>query len=175
MSARQPASEAFDLDSDVELYQDDPYLDADEEAWTERPVRRTSMSRPRVRLTRPNLPNISLPPAVTQAPLANDTTSLALIGISLLSLALMAFALSSRLDAVSELVATHISASGVPEDVRSRDALWRIPLMATMLMLMNIVAAWSFSTIDRFAARFMLGAGLLVQFVAWVALVSHLW
>jgi hypothetical protein len=175
---RQQAAPAStpDLGFDDELYSDDPYLDSEyEDEWAERPARRAAMPKPQIRLSKPNLPRPVMPAAISNAPLANDTLSLSLIGIGLLGLALMAFTLSSRLEGVAEPVATHVSASGVLENLAGKDALWRIPLMATMLMVMNFIAAWFFSTIDQFAARFVLAAGLLVQFVAWVALIQYLW
>lgn len=173
---RQQETYAEDLGYDDELYSDDPYLDPEhEDEWAERPVRRTSIQKPQIRLNKPNIPRPVMPAAIANAPLSNDTVSLSLIGVGILGLAIMAFTLSSRLDSVPSVVATHVSASGVLEDLRARDALWRIPLMATMLMLMNIIAAWFFSTIDQFAARFILAAGLLVQFVAWVAVIRYLW
>ena len=70
--------------------------------------------------------------------------------------------------------ATHVSASGVLEDVRAEGALWNLPLMATMLTLMAIVVAWFTAPTDRFASRFVLGGALLVQFVTWVALIRIL-
>jgi hypothetical protein len=116
-----------------------------------------------------------MPAAISNAALVNDTTSLALIGTSLLGLALMAIVVSNRLDSSPEIIATHVSASGALEDMKGRNSLWRIPLLSTMLLLMSIVAAWFFATIDQFAARFMLGASLVVQFIAWVAIIRYLW
>jgi len=172
----QAAGRTPDVGLDDELYTDDPYIDPEyEDDWAERPARRAAMPKPQIRLSKPNLPRPVMPAALANAPLANDTPSLSIIGIGLLGLALMAFTLSSRLESVADPVATHVSASGVLEHLAGKDALWRIPLMATMLMVMNIVAAWFFSTIDQFAARFILAAGLLVQFIAWVALIQYLW
>jgi len=162
---------------DDQLYTDDPYIDAEfDDEWDE-PVarRRAPAARPQIRLSKPNFPRVTVPPAIANAPLVNDTVSLALIGVGLLGLALMAIVVSNRLDGVAEVVATHVSASGALEDLKGRGALWRIPLLSAMLLLMNIVAAWFFSTIDRFAARFMLAAGLVVQFVAWVAVIRYFW
>jgi hypothetical protein len=176
---QDPFAEASDVGVDDELYTDDPYIDPEyEDDWIEPTPRRSASRarpRPQVRISKPNLPRPTMPAAISNAALVNDTTSLALIGTGLLGLAFMAVIVSNRLDASPEVIATHVSASGALEDMKGRNALWRIPLLTAMLMLMNIVAAWFFATIDRFAARFMLGASLVVQFIAWVAVIRYLW
>jgi hypothetical protein len=176
---QDPFAESPDVGYDDELYSDDPYIDQEyEDDWVEPAPRRSASRtrpRPQVRLSKPNIPRPTMPAAISNAALANDTTSLALIGTGLLGLAFMAVIVSNRLEASPEVIATHVSASGALEDMRGRNALWRIPVLSSMLMLMNIVAAWFFATIDRFAARFMLGASLVVQFIAWVAVIRYLW
>jgi hypothetical protein len=121
-------------------------------------------------MARPEVRRPSLPPAISQADLVNDALALALLGIALASLAAMAIVVANQVDSLEPSFATHVSASGVLEGVRGADALWRLPLLAAMLTLMNAGAAWFISPIDRFASRFLLAAAIIVQFVAWVAL-----
>lgn len=173
---QDPFADAPGTGDDDELYTDDPYLDPEyEDEWDEPAPRRTTVRKPQIRVSKPNLPRPTIPPAIANAALVNDRTSLALIGVGLFGLALMAIILSNRIDGVADVIATHVSASGALEDMKGRNALWRIPLLSTMLMVMNIVAAWFFATVDRFAARFILAASLVVQFVAWIALIRYLW
>lgn len=163
-----------DLTYDDQLYNDDPYLDYDDEGnWNEpTPPRRASRPRPQVKFSKPN---ITIPEAISNAAILKDTPALTLAGLNILSLMFMIVIVNNRFEVLPPTIFTHVSASGVPEDVQARDAIWRIPLMSGMLILMNLVAAWFFAAIDRFAGRFILAAGLLVQFIAWIALIRYLW
>lgn len=162
---------------DDELYNDDPYLDYDEDGnWNEPAApRRAARPRPQVKLSRPNMPNVTMPKAISDAELVRDRPALILIGVSILSLIVMAIVVNNRFAMLPETIFTHVSASGTPENVLGRDAIWRIPLMCMMLTLMALIAAWFFAQIDQFASRFIIGAGLLVQFIAWIALIRYLW
>lgn len=164
-------------DEDDELYADDPYLIYDDDYEEPVPVRRrpAARSRPRPRPTLPAMPKISVPKAITDAELVNDIISLVLVAIAVLSAALMAIVVSNRLGHLPPVIPTHVSASGAGEALRGRNALWSVPLLAGALSLMNLAAAWFLARIDLFAARFLLGASLLVQFVAWIAILKYLW
>lgn len=165
--------------SGIEPYPDDeedPYYDdADDfdeydaprgSSWQRTQLRTGSQGQP---ITRP-----SLPPAITQADLVNDAAALSIIGIGILSLAAMAIVVANNADSLAPAFATHVSASGVLEHFSPTNGLWRLPLLSTMLTLMNIAAAWFVSPLDRFASRFLLAAALVVQIVAWVALIRIL-
>lgn len=170
---RQPA---YEDEYDDELYADDPYLSYDDdEDWNVPATRRASRPRPQVKLTKPNLPKLTVPHSISQAELANDIPALAMIGGAILSAAIMAIVVSNRLEVLPLAIPTHVSAGGVPENIQGRNAIWSLPLLATALALMNVAAAWFIARIDMFAARFMLGAALLVQFIAWVAVLKYLW
>lgn len=164
----------LDTYDDEEFYNDDPYLSYEDERLDRRPPR-TQRPRQQVKISKPNLPKVTIPKSVTDSPLLGDMPSLIMIGVSLLSLAIMAFLVSDRMSLLGQTIPTHVSASGDPENLKTRDAVWNIPLLAGMVMLMNIAASWFISRIDRFATRFLLAAGLLVHFIAWVALVKYLW
>lgn len=178
-SARRYQPEPIDVYEDEELYNDDPYLGYEDDQIdrrpprSPRPTRRPARQRPA--MSKPNLPNITLPKSVTDSPLLADMPSLVMIGVAIVSVALMSFLVSDRLHVLGDTIATHVSASGDPENLRTEDAIWQIPLMAGMIALMNLAAAWFISRIDGFAARFLLAAGLLVHFIAWVALFKYLW
>jgi hypothetical protein len=112
-----------------------------------------------------------MPPALANAALVNDRPALGLLGAGIVSLGAMAILVANRVDSLGDGFATHVSASGVLEDLRAGSALWNLPLMATMLTLMALVVAWFLAALDRFASRFVLGAALVVQFVTWVAVI----
>lgn len=174
---RAPRREAREpiYQDDEELYEDDPYLTYDDELDRSAPPPRR---RQRAQVSRPNMPampKLSVPKSISDAELVNDIPSLGLIGGIVLSMAIMAIIVSNRLDQLPAIIPTHVSASGVGEALRGRNALWSVPLLAGALSLMNIGASWFLARFDMFAARFLLGASLLVQFVAWIAVFKYLW
>jgi hypothetical protein len=146
--------------------------------WNEPPaprIPRRPQRQARPSIQRPNLQRPTLPPSIANADIVNDAPALAFIGLSTLGLAAMAIVVANRVNSLDPVIATHVSASGVLEHFASRSTVWQLPLLATMLTLMNLVAAWFVSPLDRFASRFLLATGLTVQFVAWVALLRILW
>jgi hypothetical protein len=184
--SRQPTDQV-DYDAYAEGDYDDSFDDGfiDEDDWYEeeaaaggyRPRQRSTRSvpRPSISMPRPTMPQVSLPRpsvplAVREAALIQDRNSLALIGLLVLSLIGMVVLTMSRIDTLAPGFATHISASGIKEDVRSEDALWQLPLMAGALLLMNIVLAWFLARWSTFSARFVLVTSIIVQVVIWVAL-----
>jgi hypothetical protein len=171
----EPIDVYDEADYEDELYNDDPYLGYEDDEIDRRPPRAPRRQRSRPSISKPNLPTITLPKSVTNSPLLADMGSLVMIGLAILSVALMAFVVSDRITILGDTIPTHVSASGDPENIRTSEAIWNIPLMAGMVMLMNIGASWFISTIDRFASRFVLASGLLVHFIAWVALFKYLW
>jgi len=169
----------YDDEFDDELYADDPYLTYDDSAdWDTPGTNRPTRARPQVKLAKPNLnlPKFTMPTSISQSELVNDIPSLSMIGGAILSAAVMAILVSNRLvDVLPDIIPTHVSASGVQENLKGRNALWSIPLAVTAMSLMNLAAAWFVARIDMFAARFILAAALIVQFVAWVAVLRYLW
>lgn len=156
---------------------DDPYFDDDDDFTEYDQPRATPWQRSSARgsgtvrkpATGPVLPN-----ALTQADLVNDAAALSLIGVGLLGLATMAIVVANQAESLAPTFATHVSASGVLQNFEHYNSLWRLPLLSAMLTLMNIAAAWFISPVDRFASRFLLAAAIIVQLVAWVALIRIL-
>ncbi|MGN6030945.1 MAG: hypothetical protein ACTHQE_04700 [Thermomicrobiales bacterium] len=122
----------------------------------------------------PSMPRLTVPRTITGAAILADRTALGLIGIGIVSLIGMAVLVSNRIDTLPAQIGTHVSASGVLEDFAARDAIWRIPLLALMLSLMNLVIGVFAARFDRFASRLVLAASLVIQFLAWVALLRIL-
>lgn len=166
---RQPNEDDFDTYRYDDEFDDETF---DEEPRRQRPERRSlpTVRIPNVRMSRP-----TLPPAVAQADLVNDQASLGIIGLNVFSLGLMAVFVANRIDTLPEVIATHVSASGLLGNFTTRSAVWQIPLLAGMLSLMNVAAAWFIASVDMFAGRFLLAASILVQLIAWVALFRILW
>ncbi len=189
--SRQPepyAAGEIDYDEYAEDEYDDSFDDGfiDEDDWYEeeaaaggyrprqraaRPVPRPSISVPRPSMPQVSLPRPTVPVAVREAALVQDRNSLALIGLLLLSLIGMVVLTMMRVDSLAPGFATHISASGIKEDVRSEEALWQLPLMAGALLLMNCVLAWFLATWSTFSSRFVLVTSIIVHVVIWIALI----
>lgn len=166
----------YPVDQDDEFYNDDPYLGYEDDE-----VERAS--RPRVRRqqsgstqpARPSVPRINLPEGMTTAPASRDVPWLAMLGVALLSLLVMIFLVYSRLSDLEPAIFTHVSASGDPEQIEARSALWRIPLIAGMVSLMNMIFGWFLSRWGLFLPRLLMGGALLTQFVAWIAIIKYFW
>ena len=115
------------------------------------------------------LPAVRLPSLVTGSDLAGDRTALAFLGAGLVSLAAMAIVLGTQLSGLAPMLALHLDAAGQPDRWGPPRVLWRLPLLAGMTTLLNLVLAWFVSRFDRFAGRFLLAAALVVHLIAWVA------
>lgn len=166
---------------------DDSFIDEDD--WYEeeaaagayRPRQRATrrgtptMPRPSISISRPNIPRPVVPARVREAALVQDHGAMLLLGALALSAIVMALVTMSRVDSLAPGFPTHITASGLREDIRSQTALWQLPLMAGALLVMNVVAAWFLSTYSAFTARFVLVTSLVVQALIWVALFRIAW
>ncbi len=192
-----PALQEDAWDNRDELLRNDPYVTGtetgasgyldeygqrtdtfDEELIDSRPSSRRrgrSSSAPTMpKITVPAMPKIAMPQSVSQAAIFSDVVSLTLIGVGVVSLAAMAILVGNKMGTLPATIPTHVTASGLLENVKGRGALWRLPLLGTFLTLMNLAIAVFVARIDRFASRFILGAALIVQFVAWVAVLRIL-
>ena len=116
------------------------------------------------------LPSVRLPAGFAGTGLLGDRTALTLLGAAVLSAAVMALVLSSQIPNLAPSLTLHLDAAGIADRFGPPQVLWRLPLLATMATLINLVLAWFLARSDRFAARFLLAATLVVHLIAWVAL-----
>lgn len=127
---------------------------------------------------RPHLPNVQVsigaPRAVMDASLVADPVALLLLGVNLLSVLVMALLLGIRLGSLPPEILLRVDAAGNPNLWGPPGVLWRLPLMSFFLTVMLLAVSWFLHPIDRFAARFALGAAIAAQLVAWVAVIQHL-
>jgi len=97
---------------------------------------------------------------------------LAALGIGLVGL----WALTGlRVGAQPGAIELRLDANGAPDLWGTPSTLWRLPVIATLLALMNVAVAAVIAPGDRFGARFAIGAGLLVQVLLWVAFLGLAW
>lgn len=118
--------------------------------------------------------SISVPRMVTGSSLFADQTAITLLGINLISIVLMVLVFAVRLGGLPDAIVLHLDAAGNPDRWGPPTVLWRLPLMAFFMTVMFGVVAWFLHPIDRFAARFALGAAAVAQLVIWVAVIQHL-
>jgi hypothetical protein len=173
-TSQRPASDPVAYDDDDHGYDayDDEY--SDDFSEYDAPVRPPRTARAKPQFSMPSVSRPSLPPAIANADLVNDAPALGIIGVGLASIAAMAILVANQADSLAPSFATHVSASGILENFSDESAIWRLPIMAAAFTLMNIAIAWFISPMDRFASRFVLAAALVVQIVAWVAVVRIL-
>lgn len=136
---------------------------------------RAGARRPRAARTPRPLPQVKLPRFVTGADVVTDHTALTILAVTAFGAAVMWAVLGNRLGALGPSVVLHVDASGLADRWGPPKSLWRIPLLATMIALMNLVVAWFVSPFDRFAGRFLLATALGVQVIVWVAAIRFLW
>jgi hypothetical protein len=126
----------------------------------------------RERSARPAV-TIGMPQVVAGSSLVADQTAMVLLAVNVVSLLVMALLLGVRLGGVPSPTVLHIDAAGNPDRWGPPSVLWRLPLMSFFITVMFTVVAWFLHPIDRFAARFALGAAAVAQVVAWVAVIQH--
>ena len=106
--------------------------------------------------------------------LLEDGTTARLTLLIILSAVVMWGLTRIMVDAVDDPLTLRLGADGAPSVIAGAGAIWRVPFVATMLALMSIGTGLLVAGRDRFAARFILGCGLLVQALIWVAAITLL-
>ena len=133
-------------------------------------------SQPRsARSFRTTAPSVRIPNVFSRVELLHDQVAVALLSLAILSAALMAGVLASRIGNLPDVIALRYDATGSATRWGTPESLWELPLLAGMITLINLVLAWWLASIDRFASRFVLGTSVLVGVLAWISLVRFLW
>ncbi len=78
------------------------------------------------------------------------------------------------IEGVDALLTLRLRADGSSGATAESSAIWQVPFVATMLGLMSIGTALLVARRDQFAARFVVGMGVLVQALIWVAAITLL-
>jgi hypothetical protein len=137
------------------------------------PRRRSSAGTTQNRTARPAV-TIAMPQAVTGSSLVADQAALALVGINAASILVMALLLGMRSGSIPSPMVLQLDAAGNPDFWGPPSVLWRLPVMSLFITIMFLIVAWFLHPIDRFAARFALGAAFVAQLIAWAAIFQHL-
>jgi hypothetical protein len=134
---------------------------------------RSSAASARSRGARPAV-TIAVPQVVAGSSLVTDQPALALTGINAASVLVMALLLAVRMGSIPSPAVIRLDAAGNPDLWGPPSVLWRLPAMSLFITIMFLVVAWFLHPIDRFAARFALGAAFVAQLVAWAAVIQYL-
>lgn len=113
-----------------------------------------------------------LPGSIARSALIADQVSLVLLGVAVFSLLLMWITIANRAGSLPDSITLRYGAEGLPSLSGAPRALFRLPLLATVVTLMNFIVAWSVSAADRFAARFIVAAAILVHLLIWIAVAA---
>lgn len=104
--------------------------------------------------------------------LLRDRITVALVLAAGALVTLMLWFIVLRFDRVPAALPLHYSATGQPDRIGAPREIFILPLIAALAAVGNIALASSVIRYDRFAARLLTGGTLLVQVVAWVALLK---
>jgi hypothetical protein len=104
----------------------------------------------------------------------SDPVALLFLALGVLTTALMAVFILVRFQDVPPSITLHWTVEGLPGRVGTAQEIWILPTICGLVLIANFGLAWSIALFDRFAARLLLGSTLLVQVVAWVALLTLL-
>jgi hypothetical protein len=124
---------------------------------------------------RGHAPSLRIPANIAQSALIADQVSLVLIGTTLFSLLLMWITVANRFGSLPNVMELRYGPEGVPSLVTGPRALFRLPLLATIVTIMNVLVAWFISAGDRFAGRLIVAAAGLVHLLIWIAIAALVW
>jgi hypothetical protein len=153
----------------------EPSVEPEPEPWPEPTPVPASASRPpsppmtRVYRSRPSSTSPLLRPILLQDPVA-----LSLAGIGILATVLMIVFILVQYDDIPPSLTLHWNVEGQPGRIGEPREIWLLPTITGIVLLANIGLAWSIALFDRFAARLILSATILVHLVTWVALINIL-
>ena len=106
--------------------------------------------------------------------LLEDGNAIRLASMVFVSAAAMWVLTRVLIGSVGDPLTLRLGVDGTPGTTGSSGTVWRVPFVATMLALMTIGTGLLVARRDLFAARFVLGSGVLVQALIWVAAITLL-
>jgi uncharacterized membrane protein len=107
---------------------------------------------------------------LTQPRLLQDSLSVGFIAAAvLLDFAIMLIVVL-RYSSLPDMLVMHWNVDGAPDRIGPTRQIWIIPIISWLVTIGNFAFAWGVDAIDRFAARFLLAATLVVELMALIAL-----
>lgn len=117
---------------------------------------------------------VSIQPELYDWPLWTDRLALGLVGLAVMACLLLFGYTCLRFPELAPRVALHFDISGAPDRFGSRLQVFTLPLIGLMALGANLVAGVPLYLRDRVGAYLLWGGALVVQVLAWVALVTIL-
>jgi hypothetical protein len=102
--------------------------------------------------------------------LLGDQVSSTLLGVGVIIPVLMVAFLYNQLAGLPDQIPLHWDAIGAVDEVGEPRDLWRLPLLAFVLLIGNTAVATLLIAVDRFLTRLLLAATPIVQILAFIAL-----
>jgi hypothetical protein len=100
-----------------------------------------------------------------------DHIASGLIAVGVMVPLLMVAFLYSQYEGIGAVVPLHWDAHGDVDSVGSRRDLWRLPLIATLILMLNTTLATVAVALDRFMARFLVAMTPAAQGIVFIALI----
>jgi hypothetical protein len=139
----------------------------------------------------PQQPARSSPPAVRRSPtrravtgdwlfvyrhlfrerLLGDQIASGLVAVGVMLPLLMVAYLYSQYEGIPSVIPLHWNAHGEADLFGTRRDLWRLPLIAVVILVLNTTLATVMLAVDRFLARFLTAATPVAQTVTFIALI----
>ena len=163
VAGNSPSSSSFDLNARP----DDALVS--QRASEQRRDTIARPSQPRERITSGSIQHIY--EQLFRRELLGDRVASNLIAMGVAIPLLMAAYLFSQYEGVPNPVPLHWDALGDVDRVGEPSALWLLPIMGAIVLVVNTFAATLLMAVDRFLARLILLAVPIVQIVAFIALV----
>jgi hypothetical protein len=123
----------------------------------------------RVHRAKTETPGPGIQPVIYQDPI-----SLAFIGAGILATVAMVTHITVQYDNIPASLTLHWNVDGMPGRVGDPQEIWVLPVIAALVLFMNVGLAWSIAQFDHFAARLMLSSTLVVHVIIWIALFTIL-
>lgn len=103
--------------------------------------------------------------------LLEDSIASGLVAVGVMIPILMVAFLYSQYEGIGSVVPLHWNAQGDVDAVGTRRDLWRLPLIATLILILNTTLATLALLVDRFMARLLVAATPAAQLIAFIALI----
>lgn len=79
-----------------------------------------------------------------------------------------------RFDTLPDLIPLHFDSSGLADRIEAKSAIWGIPVIGSIVLMINTVAGLVLHSRERAATILLLVGALLVQVLLWLAVNSIL-
>jgi hypothetical protein len=144
---------------------------ADDSAAPEPPVRPTAKPEERARRAGVAAAWLSVYRDLFRERLLGDPIASGLVAVGVMIPMLMVAFLYSQYEGIASVVPLHWNAHGDVDAVGTRRDLWRLPLIATLILILNSTLATALVAVDRFMARFLVAVTPAAQMIAFIALI----